>query len=946
MLDRRFLDINLTVIGIANKPKDNPVKGDQYIVGSSPEGAFAGFTANNLVRYNGSEWIETPKDSNTLEVFNLETGYFMHYDSTAEAWSNLNEGAASDSDAQENYSLSTIIDIANQPYTNIDHQKGDQYIVGYYKSGAFNDFSYNDLVQYNGSKWVKVPITGKKVEVLNIRTGLILRYKNSRWDEVTTKAKQTIIQYIFDTQLGIRCINDFEDSFNKSQLDAARVGTCVYYSDDEELEGQELAGDLYIKRANGTWEKIDKPEKDDILYVWDEYLTGQFLQYYEDAGYDPHTRSYDVDDKSLVLYTQTNSLYFYHKENIDGTLLTPISENTTISTITEVVDAIVPVVFNTATLPEGLPAGTKAIEIASNGHGKLYTVQEDGTWNAGVNIADEQKFWVNMSTGPKLIKFPTLAYERPVRYKEIPCTEALFFNKDDNSLYLFSEDRVVTKTYGGVNYNFPYKITSDDDSSSSTQENKSIPVVYDIYDHVITTESDTTKNSITKKVLNLGTAQNRQNITRVGYYFARDTHSIYVLDYVDDTGNDRTLTSYELVDGDIFFCEVEGAFYRYDNNAIQRLDAFANLPPILDVFDYFCNKSDLDSLDSKYKVAGKKILTYEDYASEYIYRSQTAIPDSSESGVTFKTEEIEGGAMPQGAAFIVRNDSSNKGPKLYLFAYYGDSNSALGGYISPSVLDIPDGAVFLNHADGLLYTFDASTKTVSRQPSVFIQPVENILPSYKSLTDSDIPEPTSEDQKFFTISGEVASVMKLTHPDSGAEVLAWPGFDDSEYWVAMEPGKRYASLTDHKIYYIVKPTYDAAYTVSETLPDYAIFLNKADGCLYVYDTPNSTFIKVAGGSGSGAATSSVLVKTEVHTLTEDEATEKCFELSKAIATDQNDNVLVFISGVAQAVGVDFYVDTDDDDNYKFIAWDKAQYKLYNLGLHAGDLFIVQYYYKS
>ena len=39
-LDRRFLNISLSVNAVANQPAANPTAGSQYIVGSSPSGAL------------------------------------------------------------------------------------------------------------------------------------------------------------------------------------------------------------------------------------------------------------------------------------------------------------------------------------------------------------------------------------------------------------------------------------------------------------------------------------------------------------------------------------------------------------------------------------------------------------------------------------------------------------------------------------------------------------------------------------------------------------------------------------------------------------------------------------------------------------------------------------------------------------------------------------------
>lgn len=79
MLDRRFLNISLTVQSIANQPDDNPSAGIQYIVGSTPAGAFASASPNSIARYDGSAWKFTAPKSGELEVLNAATGEILKF---------------------------------------------------------------------------------------------------------------------------------------------------------------------------------------------------------------------------------------------------------------------------------------------------------------------------------------------------------------------------------------------------------------------------------------------------------------------------------------------------------------------------------------------------------------------------------------------------------------------------------------------------------------------------------------------------------------------------------------------------------------------------------------------------------------------------------------------------------------------------------------------------
>ena len=84
-INRRFLNISLTVAGIANEPAANPTAGTQYIVGATPAGAFAGAQANSIATFDGNNWCFSRPLPNrlNLEVLNAETGDFLKFNGTA-----------------------------------------------------------------------------------------------------------------------------------------------------------------------------------------------------------------------------------------------------------------------------------------------------------------------------------------------------------------------------------------------------------------------------------------------------------------------------------------------------------------------------------------------------------------------------------------------------------------------------------------------------------------------------------------------------------------------------------------------------------------------------------------------------------------------------------------------------------------------------------------------
>lgn len=83
MFDRRYLDINFSVLGVSDAPAGTPGKGDQYIVGSNPDGPFAGIAPNSLAVYTGSKWSFYAPRTDTLEVLNISTKEVLKYNGAA-----------------------------------------------------------------------------------------------------------------------------------------------------------------------------------------------------------------------------------------------------------------------------------------------------------------------------------------------------------------------------------------------------------------------------------------------------------------------------------------------------------------------------------------------------------------------------------------------------------------------------------------------------------------------------------------------------------------------------------------------------------------------------------------------------------------------------------------------------------------------------------------------
>ena len=140
--------------------------------------------------------------------------------------------------------------------------------------------------------------------------------------------------------------------------------------------------------------------------------------------------------------------------------------------------------------------------------------------------------------------------------------------------------------------------------------------------------------------------------------------------------------------------------------------------------------------------------------------------------------------------------------------------------------------------------------------------------------------------------------------------------------VATANGDRYASSTDHKIY-----ESDGSAVTASAVPDGGIFLNKADSYVYVYDANASAFTKAS----ADGVTETVV---EYHTLTANEATAKSFTLANSIMSGKEGNILLSVCGVTQIYNVDYSASGNA------ISW--ANKELENIGLRAGDVFVVHY----
>ena len=209
-----------------------------------------------------------------------------------------------------------------------------------------------------------------------------------------------------------------------------------------------------------------------------------------------------------------------------------------------------------------------------------------------------------------------------------------------------------------------------------------------------------------------------------------------------------------------------------------------------------------------------------------------------------------------------------------------------------------------NASNGDLLQFNGTAwVTIVSVGGNFGAPVNSVIQSGSALPDN----PSAGETFLNTADGKIYTATAQDTWDEGTII---------------PEGARYASASDGKIYSVSGGSLN-----SSAVEDGYMFFNKEDSSIYVFDASQNQFSKAIGGSSGESF-------TEYHTLTADEAVAKSFSLSHSIAEGQENNILLFVSGVAQAAGVDFTASGNS------ISWDNKA--LDDIGLAQGDFFLIHY----
>ena len=88
MIDRRFLDVRITVNGFAESLVSGTNIGDQYIVSKAWGDSCPNAVVNSIAKYGSNGWKFTMPNAyvNPLEVVNLATNEILKFDDSSHTW--------------------------------------------------------------------------------------------------------------------------------------------------------------------------------------------------------------------------------------------------------------------------------------------------------------------------------------------------------------------------------------------------------------------------------------------------------------------------------------------------------------------------------------------------------------------------------------------------------------------------------------------------------------------------------------------------------------------------------------------------------------------------------------------------------------------------------------------------------------------------------------------
>ena len=428
-LDRRFLNLSLSVLSVADSPAANPTAGNQYIVGSNPTGAFASAAANQIARYDGSAWSFVTPKAGELEVLNLDTAEILCFNGSA--WSAV-ASFADNNDTSASHILTVKgvgLSEGNDPYLGL--RILEEFVVKPLYSGA----SIERIYPADADRFA------------SISDGKIYTYHEA--DSAFTANDVPEGQIIFDASSFLFYQHDstnhsFTPIHRAVNLPAVSriVDSFVFNADDintvknsHSTEGYSFAhsyGTIYTF-TSGSWQ--EESFSVGTRFAASHYVNSShalILQRINDRmdNFNEDFTLIFLLDGEVFINEADNSFYRYDAAN---SAFVKVGGTAAASTAYEPIAPVSNIIQSGSTLPASCSQGDFFLNTSD---AKLYTATAANTWNSGVITTNGSRY--ASSTDLKIYQSDGEALQA------ITLQEGeSFLNKADNFLYVLSNSQFV-----------------------------------------------------------------------------------------------------------------------------------------------------------------------------------------------------------------------------------------------------------------------------------------------------------------------------------------------------------------------------------------------------------------------------------------------------------------------------------------------------------------------
>ena len=457
-LDRRFLNISLSVLAITNQPAANPTAGSQYIVGSSPSGAFASASANQIAHYDGSAWrFFTPK-AGELEVLNLDSGEFLKFNGSA--WTvvaSLSSGGSSSLDFHVISIDGIAAGFSNNPSSEADLTPGNFLLTN--NSVCYFNVEDDNPVNMYSHTWFSYHVSNGSSftcwEYDNNQEEYILKLytadsnSNNGWN-VSDVSEGTIF---------FNRVNSCTYAYLNGELSKISNNFIVFdgfvtSGDSDHLPENPNQGDvfipldylssigeegpsLYIADNNNEWSSDYFPYWSDTRYVSTNH---RYIFRYDSRSEDHDERAFYIHylTSSDILFNLSESK-FYRLLNGVPVCLNDSSQSSQAVSSYEPVAPVLAIVPTGSTLPATAATGDAFLNTSD---AKLYTATAANSWDSGTLTANSSRYAsstdhkIYVSDGSALTASNIINGD-------------LFLNKEDNSVYVYDSGASAFRKVGG-----------------------------------------------------------------------------------------------------------------------------------------------------------------------------------------------------------------------------------------------------------------------------------------------------------------------------------------------------------------------------------------------------------------------------------------------------------------------------------------------------------------